>query len=420
MLCAAIYCREELGITDRLAFIGPCIGKKLETSAEGPVHYNVTFLKLMKYVRTHNIYGPDATDEIEYGLGSFYPAPGGLAENVRWFLGDDAMIRVVSGKTYLYGWLEKNARNLTEQNLPFLMIDALNCQEGCIEGTASETGRFEEDRMIGAIQKIRVQSQKDDPDSPWNPLLSPKERLEKLNEQFKNLSLSHYTRRFVDRSGDSGMRVPGDEEADRIFNEMHKTTKESREINCSACGYNSCRDMMVAIYNGFNTKFSCIHYEMDEALRLERLSMHDHLTGVMNRSGLQSELENQYSGRPFAVIAVDINGLKEINDTLGHEAGDKLIVNVANCMASAFGATRVFRTGGDEFTVILRDHTEEECKKGIRHLKQATAENNASVSVGYAYSDCYKSNYAQIHALADRHMYADKERYYLETGKRRR
>ena len=80
MVCAATYCREELGITDKLAFIGPCIGKKLETDefSDSPVHYNVTFLKLLEYVRKHDVYGPDATDEIEYGLGSFYPAPGAL------------------------------------------------------------------------------------------------------------------------------------------------------------------------------------------------------------------------------------------------------------------------------------------------------------------------------------------------------
>ena len=105
MICAATYCREEMGITDRLAFIGPCIGKKLEMDdyCESPVHYNITLLKLMEYVRKHHIYGNDASDEVEFGLGSFYPAPGGLAENVRWFLGDDTRIRIVSGKTYLYG-----------------------------------------------------------------------------------------------------------------------------------------------------------------------------------------------------------------------------------------------------------------------------------------------------------------------------
>ena len=422
MVCAAIYCREELGITDRLAFIGPCIGKKLETDAYGdtPVHYNVTFLKLMEYVRAHNVYGPDATDEIEYGLGAFYPAPGGLADNVCWFLGDDTMIRVVSGKTYLYGWLDKNVQSLAERRTPFLMIDALNCQEGCIEGTASEAARFEEDESIFSIQKIRAESKSEDPDSPWNPRLTPEARLARLNARFEGLELSHYLRRFVDRSAECRQRIPTDEEADMIFSDMYKNTPESREINCSACGYNSCYDMMVAIYNGFNTKQSCIHYEKDEAIRLERLSMNDQLTGVMNRSGLQNVLANQYTNKPLAVIAIDINGLKETNDTHGHEAGDHLIITVSACLATVFGAKRVFRTGGDEFIIIQQDYTEDECVDAIHRCRQLMAERNVSAAIGYTYSICYNSDFAGMLATADQRMYEDKKRYYLEMGKKRR
>ena len=422
MVCAAIYCREELGITDRLAFIGPCIGKKLETDeyCDSPVRYNVTFLKLMDYVRRHNVYGPDATDEIEYGLGSFYPAPGGLADNVRWFLGDDAPIRVVSGKTYLYGWLNRNAQNLANEKVPFLMIDALNCQEGCLEGTASEAGRFEEDLSIRSIQKIRAESKRDSEASPWNARLSPEERLARLNEQFKGLDLSHYLRGFTDRSEKCRMRIPSEEEADRIFNSMHKQTPESRKINCSTCGYTSCYDMMVAIYNGFNTRRSCIYYEMEEALRLERLSLSDQLTGVMNRNALQEVLENQFTNKPVAVVVVDINGLKETNDTFGHDAGDRLIVSIAECLALVFGVQRVFRTGGDEFIVFQQDHTEEECQEGIRRLKNLMRERGVSAAIGYAYSPRLETGFAELQAVADKRMYEDKEEYYRSTGRKRR
>ena len=422
MMCAAVYCREVLGIKDKMAFLGPCIGKKLETDdyCVSPVSYNLTFLKFMKHVRENHIFGKDAQDEIEYGLGSFYPAPGGLAENVSWFLGEDALIRVVSGKTYLYGWLNRNAENLRERKTPFLMFDALNCQEGCIEGTASEAGRFEEDSMILTIQKIRNASRSDNPDSPWNPALTPEERRNNLNRQFQNLKLADYLRSFKNRSEVSRMRIPGEEEADHIFREMHKLTPQSRQINCSACGYSSCTDMMKAIYNGLNTKYSCIHYEMAEAIRLERLSMNDHLTGVMNRSGLQSVLSSQYANKPLAVIAADINGLKEANDTGGHEAGDQLIVEIAACMAEVFGSRRVFRTGGDEFIAIQQDHTEEECRQAIEMLRELMKKRGVSASLGYAYSGSYRSNFAEMQGIADKRMYEDKARYYSETGKKRR
>ncbi|MDO4804592.1 MAG: diguanylate cyclase [Lachnospiraceae bacterium] len=422
LLCAATYCRNVLGITDRLAFIGPCIGKKMETesSRQSPVKYNVTFLKFMEYVRREQIYGPDAADEIEYGLGSFYPAPGGLAENVRWFLGDDTLIRVISGKTYLYRWLNKNASRIKDRELPFFMIDALNCMEGCIEGTAGEAARFEQDESICAIQKIRAGSKSAHPESPWNPALSHKERLDRLNRQFENLQLSDYLCTFTDRSEGGKLLTPSLDEADRIFNEMHKITPESRCINCSTCGYNTCYDLMTAIYNGLNVKESCIHYEMAEAIRLERLSMNDHLTGVMNRSGLQHVLSNQYRDKPLAVIAVDINGLKETNDTYGHEAGDLLIMETANCLSAVFGEKCVFRTGGDEFVIIQQDHTEEECRSAVIRLRNYMKKHNVSAAIGYAYSSCYDTSFSAMQAIADKRMYEDKAQYYRQTGKIRR
>lgn len=421
--CAATYCREVLGITDRLAFLGPCIGKKMDTDfyhPDSPVEYNVTYLKLMERVRQEHIYGPDVTDEIEYGLGTFYPAPGGLTGNLRWFLGGDTLIRTVSGKTYIHGWLSQNAKKLKNRELPYYIIDALNCQEGCLEGTASESTRFDDDTSLCNLQYMAIDCKSDRPDSPWNPALSLAERLEMLNKQFGNLELSHYICKFTDRSEECKTKVPTPEQAERIFRDMRKTTPESRVINCSFCGYNTCYDLMTAIFNGFNTKRSCIHYEIDEAVRFERLSMYDQLTGVMNRSGLQHVLTNQYRDKALAVIAVDVNGLKYVNDTFGHEAGDKLIVEAAGCLSAIFGGNRVFRTGGDEFVIIQQDHTEEKCIADIKRLREHMKEHGVSAAIGYSYKECFSTGFAEMQAIADKNMYEDKARYYKETGKVRR
>lgn len=91
-MCTAIYAKKVMGITDKLAFISPCIAKKLEMTSErgkGMISNNVTFEHLMRYVKENHIQGPSCKDEIEYGLGSIYPTPGGLKENVYWFLGED-------------------------------------------------------------------------------------------------------------------------------------------------------------------------------------------------------------------------------------------------------------------------------------------------------------------------------------------
>ena len=421
MLCAAVYCREELGITDRLAFIGPCIGKKLETDSSvpgSPVHYNVTFPKLLERLRALDLPAGDASDEVEYGIGSFYPAAGGLADNVRWFLGDDAQIRVVSGKTYLYGWLKKNREAILERRAPFLLVDALNCQNGCIEGTAGGEGRFEEDGALYSLGEIRTESKSGRPDSPWNAALPPEKRLEMLNRQFSGLTLSHYLRSFTDRSGECTIRYPSEKEADQIFRSMHKRTAKSRNINCSFCGYNSCRDLMVAIYNGFNSRRSCIHYEKEEALRIERLAITDPLTLVMNRTGLARCVQTLLpDSRPIAVIMADINGLKQANDLYGHEAGDNLIVAVASCMGDVFARENVYRLGGDEFMVLLQGKTEEECLAGIRELESMMEKLNVSASVGYAFRDSFDGSLDDLQKEADRNMYEKKKEHYLRLGK---
>lgn len=85
MMCAAIYAKKEMKITDKLAFISPCIAKKMEIddpNNKGYISYNVTFDHLIKYMKQHPVSGEFHSDEIEYGLGSIYPMPGGLKENV--------------------------------------------------------------------------------------------------------------------------------------------------------------------------------------------------------------------------------------------------------------------------------------------------------------------------------------------------
>ena len=263
MMCGAIYARKHMGMSDKLAFISPCIAKKMEMESErgkGLISYNVTFDHLMQYVREHNITGPSAKDEIEYGLGSVYPTPGGLKENVFWFLGEDALVRQMEGEKHMYHYLEQNKENIEKGRYPYLFVDALNCSAGCLYGTAVEPAKAEtEDAMI-AMMKIRQDSKNNKPLNTWSRKLSPKQRLKKLNKQFAKLSLDDYLCTYTDRSAGCAYEKPDGKELEAIYNSMEKTTAESRKINCSCCGYDTCYDMAVAIHNGFNHKENCIHY----------------------------------------------------------------------------------------------------------------------------------------------------------------
>ena len=263
MMCGAVYVKKYMKVPDKLAFISPCIAKKNEIddpNCGGYISYNVTFDHLMNYVREHNISGPSATDEIEYGLGSIYPMPGGLKENVYWFCGEDMFIRQIEGEKHAYEFLEDyKTRVIGKKELPF-MVDALNCAKGCIYGTGVEEEKTHNDDILYEIQKIKEASKKNSKSSAWGRNLTPKQRLARFNKQFKDLDINDFIRRYTDKSDGMGVHKPSVVELHEIYTEMEKHTAVQQNINCSACGYNTCADMATAIYNDCNYKENCIQY----------------------------------------------------------------------------------------------------------------------------------------------------------------
>lgn len=263
LMCAAIYTKKYLNITDKLAFISPCIAKKLEIDDKnnsGYVTYNVTFDHLMKYIRANNISGPACNDEIEYGLGSVYPMPGGLKENVSWFLGDDILVRQMEGEKRMYHYLEKNKSRIAGNRTSYLFLDALNCEAGCIYGTGIEEDKAQNDDNLDNLHIIRAESKKNGTKGAWARGLSPKQRLKKLNQQFAKLDIHDFIREYTDRSAECKCKVPSQQELELVYRSMQKLTAAERSINCSCCGYETCADMAAAIANGFSSPQNCIHF----------------------------------------------------------------------------------------------------------------------------------------------------------------
>lgn len=276
LLCAAIYAKKYMHITDKLAFISPCMAKKIEITdpnTYGYVSYNLTFRHFMEYARKHHIAGADAADEIEYGLGSVYPTPGGLKENVYWFCGEEAFIRQVEGEKRAYNFLKDYRKRLAKgQKLPF-MVDILNCDRGCLYGTGIETEKNSSEDNYYNLQEIREHCKKNSGESPFSKALAPAERLKQFNRQFSQLDIRDFMRNYTDKSGSISLREPDEKELDAIFLSMNKISWEQRNINCGACGYGNCMEMAEAIYNGSNIPENCIHFMKDQihafSVRLE-------------------------------------------------------------------------------------------------------------------------------------------------------
>ena len=265
MMCGAIYAKKYMGINDKFAFISPCIAKRVEITdpnTNGYISYNVTFDHLIKYLKEHNISGSTlAKDEIEYGLGSAYPMPGGLKTNVFWFLGQDLLIRQIEGEKHMYKYLELHKQEIAAGRGKAFMIDALNCAQGCLYGTATEESKLHSDDTLVNMNTVAISATNNARKSPWSGKLTPAKRLEALNKQFASLNINDFIRKYTDKSKDSALKEPSAQEYNDIYKSMYKDTDIKRHIDCACCGYDTCELMAKAIYNGVNRKENCIHYE---------------------------------------------------------------------------------------------------------------------------------------------------------------
>ncbi len=157
--------------------------------------------------------------------------------------------------------------------------------------------------------------------------------------------------------------------------------------------------------------------------RLRMLGSKDLLTGVMNRN----EMNNYVDGLSHAdeeektsvgVIFADLNGLKAINDLEGHNAGDILLKRAANILREFFDEEKIFRAGGDEFSVIVTDTTEEELDQKIEQIRNTCGVyDNVVFALGRAVEDDCR-NVRMALRRADEDMYEDKHRFYKSNPDR--
>lgn len=163
-------------------------------------------------------------------------------------------------------------------------------------------------------------------------------------------------------------------------------------------------------------------YQMFDRLRI--LSSMDMLTGVYNRNEMNNRVdrlsEGEGSGKPIGIVFADLNGLKHVNDTEGHLAGDLLLKNAAMLLQNVFLGNEIYRAGGDEFMILIEDAAPEVLEWQVERIKkQAGAYKDVSFSVGFC---CEKDGKYVRKALkiADQRMYEDKEKYYALYPERRR
>lgn len=274
----AVYVRS-LHSKASLAFISPCLAKRREFQDSRMVTYNITFQSIQSILQDNNIdlgAVPDSAFDnvVPAGIATNFSTPGGLKESYLFHYPDtpaSSIARIEGPMVY-----EKYLSNLecairrSSPNLP-LIIDVLSCEKGCNMGVGSLNKAIHEIEYA-----IATRSEKSIQDKGTN---------EKL-DQFLKDTLKEYDfeyRQYRDLSSQGQLKLPSEEELQKIYVDMHKV-EEKDFRNCAACGYNSCYQMAVAVFNGLNKAQNCYLYQEKE-LQIEQqalMKMHNELTNVFD------------------------------------------------------------------------------------------------------------------------------------------
>ena len=161
---------------------------------------------------------------------------------------------------------------------------------------------------------------------------------------------------------------------------------------------------------------------------LQNLSLIDELTGLYNRRGFMAVTAQHLAAirrnkKVPVILYADLDGLKKINDSLGHQAGDAAIIQTAEILKDTFRTSDIVaRLGGDEFVVLAaidKDESAESLTERLQlrfelHNEQSNAPYKLSISVGVMHFDVDEDSIEEVTARADRNMYEDKRR--KQTG----
>ena len=148
----------------------------------------------------------------------------------------------------------------------------------------------------------------------------------------------------------------------------------------------------------------------------------DALTSLFNRLKFKEDLADlgeKSSSQNFTCLYIDVNGLHELNNLLGHQKGDDMLCCVADTLKKYFPDDRVYRIGGDEFVVLSTKLTKSEVEAAVEKIRRDLRRDNYEISVGIEVGSCGEG-VEKIVSEAELAMRNDKADYYKSHGDRRR
>ncbi len=198
--------------------------------------------------------------------------------------------------------------------------------------------------------------------------------------------------------------------------EQQHAFAESRDIRLSLYRMAAVIGVTVLVYMAFVAVILLGAYQ-----RIRKLGMEDQSTGLKNRNAFEKLLRDTRDTvfPSLACIFLDANGLHELNNALGHAAGDQMLRAIADGLRDTFPGRDMFRIGGDEFVVLCRDGAPDACAEKLDHFIQRIEAEGYSVSYGIVNAE-NETGLERVIQEADDRMLAHKRTYYDQHDRRRK
>lgn len=292
-------------------------------------------------------------------------------------------------------------------------IDALACN-GCVDGPAVDS-----DLSIFARKRVIEKAYQEQADRAAMRI--------SYNDIYSSIPQIDRGRNFVSR--EVSLPYPSELELAGILASAEKNKKEEI-LNCGACGYGTCRDAAIAVYQGLTDWKSCPFFQRKLFLKvisgLKETAVTDGLTQLANRRHFSERLAVEFkrAGRydsSLSLMMMDIDFFKLINDTYGHLKGDEVLRNIARIIKENVRETDLpARYGGDEFALILPEADKMQAYAVAEKLRKKVEEYifsledledfaKLTISVGVATVTSDTMEVSQLVEKADQAMYRAKQ-----------
>ncbi|MBE5912380.1 bifunctional diguanylate cyclase/phosphodiesterase [Pseudobutyrivibrio sp.] len=272
-------------------------------------------------------------------------------------------------------------------------------------------------------------------------------RLYKTTYQYQNLKIESEGDDFFSDSAENSKGVVDPEDIDNLLSVLTKdhVMKQIEENGLFVHTYRlyldgfpryvSLKGALVDELNGPQLLFGVVNVDEQvrkdieykkQIIQAESKAVVDELTGVKNKRAyldMEDKLNEQIKNSEdleFAIIMCDLNGLKKVNDTLGHKAGDDFIIRGCEIICTAFAHSPVYRAGGDEFIVIAKGTDYEALDRRIEKINRINAKNaknsDVTMAVGVA-KFCQDDHFvSDVFERADSNMYENKRKMKMKQS----